>query len=180
MNLPQEIESRVKKFVSELNELVRTEALRAVNQAWGGATRGVLTASEKSGVGAGQKPSSAAAKSGRGRARKKGEKRSAAQLASLETELLANIQNSPGQRMEQIGLALREATKDLARPAKKLIDAGKVRTEGEKRATRYFPGEAATDAAALAAPAKPAEKRSAPGAKKAPAKKASGKKAKRG
>ena len=41
--------------------------------------------------------------------------------------------------MEAIGKALGTPTKDLNLPVKKLLAAKKIRVEGQKRATEYFP-----------------------------------------
>lgn len=42
--------------------------------------------------------------------------------------------------MEQIAKTLGTTTKELALPAKKLIAEKKIKTKGERRATKYFPG----------------------------------------
>jgi len=52
----------------------------------------------------------------------------------------------PGHRVEQIGPALHLRTKDLARPIAKLLESSHLRREGEKRATKYFPGARAAAA----------------------------------
>jgi hypothetical protein len=41
--------------------------------------------------------------------------------------------------MEAIGKALGAPTKDLNLPIKKLLASKKIRSEGHKRATEYFP-----------------------------------------
>ncbi len=68
-----------------------------------------------------------------------GEKRPPGELAKLVEKLGDYIKGHPGQRMEQIGKALGTPTKDLTLPVKKLLSAKKIRTQGEKRATEYFP-----------------------------------------
>jgi hypothetical protein len=52
---------------------------------------------------------------------------------------LSEIQANPGLRVEQIGRTLGAATKDLTLPLKKLLSQRLVRSEGQRRATRYFP-----------------------------------------
>jgi hypothetical protein len=47
--------------------------------------------------------------------------------------------NKKGLRIEQINKMLGTATKALARPIAKLLSDGKIRKQGEKRATTYFP-----------------------------------------
>lgn len=71
--------------------------------------------------------------------RARGEKRSKAALAALTEVLVAYVTKHPGQRIEQIGPALKETTDDLRRPMGRLIAAGRVRTVGRLRATRYYP-----------------------------------------
>jgi len=69
----------------------------------------------------------------------KGQKRDPDELASLIEQLFDHIKTSPGQGIEQIGKGLVIPTKDLVLPIKKLLKEGRIRTEGEKRATRYYP-----------------------------------------
>ncbi len=52
---------------------------------------------------------------------------------------MSEIQANPGLRVEQIGRTLGAATKDLTLPLKKLLSQRMVRSEGQRRATRYFP-----------------------------------------
>jgi len=60
-------------------------------------------------------------------------------LTQLVGRLLSEIKAKPGLRMEQIAKTLGSTTKDLALPAKKLIAEKKIKTKGERRATKYFP-----------------------------------------
>jgi hypothetical protein len=67
-------------------------------------------------------------------------KRTPDELAKDKDAILKHVKSNPGQGIEQIGRALKRPTSDLSLPMKKLIDEdGSVRTEGEKRATRYYP-----------------------------------------
>ncbi len=68
-----------------------------------------------------------------------GEKRPPAELAKLTEKLGEYIKAHPGQRIETIGKALATPTKDLSLPIKKLLSGNKIRSEGLKRATEYFP-----------------------------------------
>lgn len=170
MSLTKEIESRIEKFVAELNELVRKEAVEAVATALGTGTRATSAAAAPARRGPGRPPrapngaaaapAAAAPKAAKGprvRARKKGEKRTQAELAQIESSLESHVRNNPGQGIEAIGKALSLPTSELARPMKKLIAKGAVKTVGEKRATKYFPGDGAP-AAASAKPARAAKK----------------------
>ncbi len=67
-----------------------------------------------------------------------GAKRPPAELARLTERLGEYIKSHPGLRIEPIGVALGEPTKDLSLPIKKLLAAKKIRSVGHKRATEYF------------------------------------------
>lgn len=127
-NFNQEIRDVIESFVEELSALVRSAALQSVTDAFGG--------------GAGAARRGRAPRMGKGpaaAARAKGEKRSPQALAQLVTRLQSEIKAKPGLRMEQIAQALSSSTKELALPAKKLIAEKKIKTKGERRATKYFP-----------------------------------------
>lgn len=69
----------------------------------------------------------------------KGAKRSPEAMAETMERLDNYVSDYPGQGTEEIGKALSLSTKEIARPMKKLIDDGKIKTTGQKRATRYYP-----------------------------------------
>lgn len=73
--------------------------------------------------------------------RKKGEKRSEAEIAKLADRLLAAITAKPGQRMEHLGKALGASNAELQIPIARLVEAKKITRRGEKRATTYFPAK---------------------------------------
>jgi nucleoid-associated protein YgaU len=68
-----------------------------------------------------------------------GAKRPPAELAKLTESLGDYIKSHPGLRIEPIGKALSTPTKELNLPIKKLLAAKKIRSEGHKRATEYYP-----------------------------------------
>lgn len=68
----------------------------------------------------------------------KGEKRGPGALARISEELMTHIEDNPGQGVEQIAKALGYSTKALALPVRKLLASRRLRTEGVKRATRYY------------------------------------------
>jgi hypothetical protein len=72
--------------------------------------------------------------------RSKGAKRAPDELAQLTNDLAAYVQANPGQRIEQIAKGMGFSTKDLRLPALKLIEAGTIKTKGQKRATQYLRG----------------------------------------
>jgi hypothetical protein len=120
----QQIRDAIEAFVEELSVLVRAAALQSVTEVFGSGGSG----------GRGRKGRAALIPS-----RAKGEKRSPQALTQLVGRLLSEIKAKPGLRMEQIAKALGSTTKDLALPAKKLIAEKKIKTKGERRATKYFP-----------------------------------------
>jgi hypothetical protein len=131
-----DIRARVDAFVNELETLIRDSIREGFAQAMGDASI------VKRGPGRPPGPSRAAASpapalhTGK---RKKGQKRSPAELQRIEETLAAFIQKTPGKRIEEINKALGTSTSDLSRPLSKLIAAKKVRRQGQKRASRYFP-----------------------------------------
>jgi len=124
-NFTQEIRDVIESFVEELSALVRSAAVQSVTDAFG--------------AGAGARRGRAARLAGPSPRRAKGEKRSPQDLAQLVGKLLSEIKAKPGLRMEQIAKGIGSSTKELALPAKKLIAEKKIKTKGERRATKYFP-----------------------------------------
>jgi hypothetical protein len=53
---------------------------------------------------------------------------------------VAFVAKHPGLRIEQINKELGTSTKELMLPIRKAIAAKVVKTEGERRATKYFAG----------------------------------------
>jgi hypothetical protein len=121
----QQIRDAIEAFVEELSVLVRAAALQSVTEVFG-----------SSGPGGRRGRGSVVGGSPR---RAKGEKRSAQALSQLVGRLLTEIKTKPGLRMEQIAKSIGSTTKDLALPAKKLLAEKKIKTKGERRATKYFP-----------------------------------------
>ena len=70
--------------------------------------------------------------------RRKGQKRSASMISRTTDALLAYVKSHQGQRIEEIAKGMKESTKDLKLSAKKLIGDKKLKTKGQKRATKYY------------------------------------------
>lgn len=66
-------------------------------------------------------------------------RRTRAPAADLSEALLAHVKRNPGQRGEEIASALGTDTRTMRPTMRRLIDGGKVRTEGRNRGTSYFP-----------------------------------------
>jgi hypothetical protein len=61
-------------------------------------------------------------------------------VAAVGEKVMAYIRANPGQRLEELGRGLRTDTAGLKRPIQVLVAGGKLRTEGQKRGTKYFAG----------------------------------------
>lgn len=117
------IQALVDQFVTDLEALVREAAIESVERALGGS------------------PAPRATTPTRGKARrKKGQKRTADEIAAAEKRITTYVRDNPGRRVEQIAKALDASTKELALPIQHLLEEGAISKQGVKRATRYFPG----------------------------------------
>ena len=138
-DLEAEITNRVTAFVDDVGQLARRAAMEALS-----ATLGAI-------VSANPAPSTPARPAAAPRVRKAGAKRirrDVSGLLRIKARVAEYIAANPGQAMEAITKALGLATKDVALPVKKLIAEGVLRTEGQRRGTRYF--AVASTAAAVA------------------------------
>ena len=146
-----EIRARIESFTHELAELVKQVAVESVKDAMksGKPTRRTKATKPRPG------------------------RRSSAQVDAMAAKVLAHVKANQGHRLEEIGVALRVPTKDLKRPVANLLEAKKLRTEGQKRGTKYFAGAARKRAGSKKKAARKAGKRKA-------AKKAGRKASKRG
>ena len=140
---PQSLRALVDQFVSDLSVLVHQQALDTVRAALGGGPapkrRGPGRPRGSGKRGPGRPPK---ARRGTRRPRKAGRRarRSSADLEATSAKVLAYVRSNAGQRLEEIGRGLRRPTAGLKRPIQVLVAAGKLRTEGQKRGTKYFAG----------------------------------------
>ncbi len=184
----QQLRSRIEGFVSEIAELVRQATLESVYATLGA----VETRTRGSSRGAPRGRSAAsfpAAVAGR-----RGGKRSSDEIEAMSGEILNHVRENPGQGVEQISSALGISSKELTLPIRKLVGQGDLRTEGQKRATKYFSGgarpntrggakaRAAAAALVVSKAAPPPRRKAAPvaKAKPAPGRKPAGRKKARG
>jgi hypothetical protein len=128
-----QITGLVNNFVAQVAALARQAALQTLEGALSKGSFSTPSPRATNGKGPRRAPTLAMPKL------PKGAKRPAEQLEAIKGKLLEHIQANPGQRVEQINQALGTATKDLALPIKKLLADGAIKSEGEKRATAYFP-----------------------------------------
>ncbi len=135
MNLTPEIERRIQSFVTELDGLIRQAALEAVQVALAGSSpRATTTAAAKP-------AKTVAPKSPAAPRRGKSGKRDPGDLAKLVDAVRAHIAQHPGEGVETIGKHMGVATKDLALPITKLLEAKHITRKGARRGTRYFPAK---------------------------------------
>lgn len=133
-NIDSELRARVESFVADLSEIIRRSALESVREALGAEGAAPVRAARR--VARTAKAAGAPRKSARGgRVR-----RSSADLERLSADFLSYVKAHSGERLEQIGIGMGVPTKELKRPVQLLLEAGQVRTEGQRRGTRYFAG----------------------------------------
>jgi hypothetical protein len=117
---------------------VRQSALEAVQEALGG------SAPRRRGPGrpkgSGRRGPGRPRKAGRPRRAAKGKRirRSSEDLAKIGARVLAQVRSKAGQRLEEIGRALKTDTGVLKKPVSDLLKAKKLKTKGAKRGTKYF------------------------------------------
>jgi hypothetical protein len=122
-NLQNQVNARVEAFVAEITELARAAAYQALS----GALEHTPTT--------GGRGATAVIRS------RRGGKRTAEEIAQMADAFLVHVTANPGQRMEHIAKELGLATPELTLPVKKLLADGKLRVEGQKRATQYYPAD---------------------------------------
>lgn len=129
MNAEQRIQQTIEIFVQDLRALLAQAARERLINVLG-------SEGTPSGRGAGRaaRGSQRAPKSG-GRVR-----RSAEQLAEVQERILSVLAKSPGLTSEQLQAAVGMEKQQLQRPLQLLREEHKIRTTGQKRAMRYFPG----------------------------------------
>lgn len=140
-DINNQIRTTITYFASELNELVRQATVASVAQALGTSNLVVPPAPVRRGrppvavkKATGLAPAAERPRGADGRAAK----RTTEELAEMAEQFLNYVRENPGQRIEAIGESLGIETKVLALPVKKLLAEGRVKTEGQKRATSYF------------------------------------------
>ncbi|WP_428265233.1 hypothetical protein [Haliangium sp.] len=132
-DIDHRINSRIEAFIDEINQLAQRAARDALSTAL---DRTESRTTRK-------RPKRAAKASTRSGPARGGGKRSAQELDNLAEFFFVYVTQKPGQRMEQITEALGYSSAELALPVKKLVEGGKLRVEGQKRASRYYPAKGA-------------------------------------
>jgi len=138
--LDSEIRSRIDAFVNDLSNLVKTTAVASVAEALGGASTAPRRGRRPGRRGPGRpRGSTTRAASANGR-RGKRAKRSSGDVDATAAKVLAHVRANPGQNVGEIRAALGASSKELQLPVQKLVAAKSLRTEGQRRGTRYFAG----------------------------------------
>jgi hypothetical protein len=135
-NLDQEIQGRIHSFLSELSGLVKKAALEAVHEALG--ENGAPRRGPGRPRGSGRRGPRRAGRPARRAAGGKRIRRSAVELSQISARVLAQVRSKAGQRLEEIGRALKTDTAILKRPVAMLVASKKLKTTGQKRGTKYF------------------------------------------
>jgi predicted HTH transcriptional regulator len=130
MNAEQRIQQTIDIFVQDLRALLAQAARERLISVLGGEKAPASRSSAQTSARTSQRPP----KSGR-RVR-----RSAEQLGEVQERVLAVLAKSPGLTSEQLQEAVGMQKHELQRPLQLLRDEHKIRTTGQKRAMRYFPG----------------------------------------
>jgi len=121
------IRDRIESFVEEIAELVRHAALESVAEALGGSQLSSLHDGRQLGD------------YNRGLLdHRRGGKRSPNEIDATTNLVLDFVRENPGQGVEQIAKSLGTDTRELTLPIKKLVGQGRLTTQGQKRATKYF------------------------------------------
>jgi hypothetical protein len=94
-------------------------------------------------------------------------RRSAEDLEAIAARVLAHVKANAGHRLEQIGAALKTDTAILKRPIANLLAMKHLRTEGQKRGTKYFARSGRGAPGKSVRKAKPQRRRKAKRARKA-------------
>ena len=142
-SLDQQIRARIEAFLDEVASLVRASALESVQEALGGEASTFRRRGPGRPRGSGRRgpgrPRGAMRPARRavGRAGKR-VRRSSEDLEKLGARVLAQVRTKQGQRLEEIGRAMKTETGVLKRPIALLLASKKLSTKGQKRGTRYF------------------------------------------
>jgi hypothetical protein len=137
-NLDQDIQSRIQSFLAELSQLVKMAALGSVHAALGGELEPSMRRGPGRPRGSGKRGPGRPRKAGRPARASKRAKRSSEAVEAMAARVLAQIRSKQGQRLEEIGKAMKLPTKGLKLPIQKLLASKKVKTKGRKRGTQYF------------------------------------------
>ncbi len=137
--LRRELRARIDAFADDLETLIRRAALQAVADALGAPLPEAATAKPpRPRKPPPNKPAKLAKPTKEAKAPAgKRVRRSAEAIDAAADAILQYVSKHPGQRAEEIKSALRLSATEWPLPVKKLLDDGRISTQGAKRATTY-------------------------------------------
>lgn len=148
MPLSQDIQQLVSKFASDVEALVRTAAVSAVQDVLGGAVVPSVAIAAKPArkrATAAAKPAPKAKPAGArpAVARATRARRSAEDIESTATKIVDYVRSNPGSKAEQIKAALKLPSNQWGKPLAVALESRRIASSGDRRATTYrVPGGA--------------------------------------
>ena len=144
-----EIQQLISSFAAQLETLAKRAAIQQVIANLGGQTGSAPRRGRGRPKGSTNKPAAAAAVSSGAAIKpvRKGKRRTAEDVAAMGATLVDYVKANPGQRADQIAAALRTDPDTIRLPMQALLSARKVKTQGQRRGTKYFVAGAAVPAA---------------------------------
>ena len=132
-----QLQERIEAFAADVTTILQQAVADSVSDVLAGTAAKPARRAPAAKVGRKAKTKTKAKAKAKGKRRAKGAKRSPAELVQLEKGLLREVKRKGGRRIEEIAESLGASTKDLTLPMKKLIGGKKVKSKGQRRATRY-------------------------------------------
>jgi hypothetical protein len=129
--LTEQIERLVRQHVAEIQQAAR----QALERAFAGAM-------------VERAPVARASRGSAPKERKQSKRRASSEVAALGERLYRAVCEHPGESMARLSAELGASARELHRPMALLKGAGRVRSVGERHATRYFPMATRAEAAA--------------------------------
>jgi hypothetical protein len=145
-HLDSEIRALIDQFTSKFRELLGLAALGSVQMALQEGVGTPVRRGPGRPRGSGKAASGVPARRGPGRpstaksAAGRRVRRSSEDVEEIAEQVLGYVRAHPGSRLEEIGRGLGTDTAGLKLPVKELLMTGRLRTEGQKRGTKYFVG----------------------------------------
>jgi hypothetical protein len=125
-----EIQQLVQSFVTQIEAAAKKAAIEQVLAQIGG-----QAAPKRRGPG---RPKGTGGGGGGIKSIRKGKRRSAEDVAAMGETLVSYVKANPGARADQIASALRTDPGTIRLPMQALLAAKKVKTQGQRRGTKYY------------------------------------------
>jgi hypothetical protein len=129
MDVEQALVQLLREFTSKVAAVVRQNALDSAGAALGAVATGTSRAAPPA-----TRRTAPAAKT----ARRAPSAKQPFDAEAVADQVVSYLKSTPGLRTEQLGAALQVPTDGLKPLIKKLVTAGRLRSEGQARGTRYF------------------------------------------